>query len=102
MAGRLVLLRSMLDVHVLFSYSRRMTNSSDMGGADLRVVGRDHLVHVIARALHGFVRTPLHSSTMAGYDAAERVADQLEAFGWQVFRPHVEPHAPQADRRRGR
>jgi hypothetical protein len=79
-----------------------MTNSSDIGGADLRVVGRDHLVHVIARALHGFVRTPVHSATMTGYDAAERVADQLEAFGWQVFRPHVEPHLPHGDKPGGR
>ena len=80
-----------------------MTNSSDIGGADLRVVGRDHLVHVIARALNGALRSKPHSTPMAGYDAAELVADQLEAFGWQVFRPHVEhgpPGRPEARERR--
>ncbi|WP_027135828.1 hypothetical protein [Geminicoccus roseus] len=71
-----------------------MTNRSDIGIAELRAVGRDHLVHVIARVLNGSARWPHRSTPMAGYDVAEKVADQLEEFGWQVFRPHVEPTLP--------
>jgi hypothetical protein len=83
-----------LDVHVLFQYPPSMTNRPDTGVADLRAVGRDHLVHVIARVLNGSLRSAHRSTPMAGYDVAEKVADQLEQFGWQVFRPHVEACLP--------
>ena len=78
-----------LDVPIPFSYRRGMTNAPDNARPDIRVVGRDHLIHVIVRVLE---RTAQQSRrpmpTLQQYQLAEQIAEDVDQFGWQMVRQH--------------
>ena len=78
-----------LDVPFLFSYRRGMTNAPHNARPDLRVVGRDHLVHVIVRVLERTARQSRQPMpTLRAYELAEQIAEEVDQFGWQMVRQH--------------
>ena len=66
-----------------------MTNAPDINRPDLRVVGRDRLIHVIVRVLERTARQsrqPMPS--LQHYQLAEQIAEEVDQFGWQMVRQH--------------
>ena len=66
-----------------------MSNAPDTTRPDLRVVGCDHLVHVIVRVLERAARQSRQPMpTLKAYDLAQQIAAEVDLFGWQMVRQH--------------
>ena len=67
-----------------------MTNTADITRPDLRVVGCDHLVHVIVRVLERTARRSRQPMpALQQYQLAEQIAEEVDQFGWQMVRQHA-------------
>ena len=66
-----------------------MINTPGNARPDLRVVGRDHLVHVIVRVLESAARQSRQTMpSLQAYRLAEQIAEDVDRFGWQMVRQH--------------
>ena len=66
-----------------------MTNAPAPLRTDLRVVRRDHLVHVIVRVLERTARQSRQPMpALQAYELAEQITEEVDQFGWQMVRQH--------------
>ena len=71
----------------MFSYRLDMRNAAAPDLTVLRAVGRDRLIHAIARELAKRSTVPPLPPVEA-HALAGQVADEIEQLGWQIMRPH--------------